>query len=236
MAANKAITENELIAEAIAWMRERMPKSWVIAVREGGQADAVVEIRAPNVYTTVAVEAKRTLAPRDVSRLLGSVGRTLRILSPAIPILVVAPWLSPRTRDLLDAEGVNYLDLTGNARVQLENPALCPDIGSRTRSFAGAATPSSRPRSKAGRLIRTMVDVRPPYGVRELAEATRLAPGYVSRLLEALDEDALIERTDRGRVQSVDIEGLLRRWSRTTTSSNPIAQRCSYRLPARSQH
>lgn len=66
---------------------------------------------------------------------------------------------------------------------------------------------------KAGRLIRTLVDVRPPYGVRELAEATGLAPGYISTLLSALDADALLERSKRGRVESVDIAGLLRRWT-----------------------
>jgi hypothetical protein len=65
---------------------------------------------------------------------------------------------------------------------------------------------------KAGRLIRTLVDVRPPYGVRELGEATGLAPGYISTLLNTLDDDALLERSKRGRVESVDIAGLLRRW------------------------
>ena len=41
----------------------------------------------------------------------------------------------------------------------------------------------------------------------------RLAPGYISRLLDALDDDGLVERSKRGRVESLDIAGLLRRWT-----------------------
>ena len=55
--------------------------------------------------------------------------------------------------------------------------------------------------------------MRPPYGVSELALAAQLTPGYVSRLLDALDREALVERSRRGAVDSVDLPGLLRRWS-----------------------
>ncbi len=122
--------------------------------------------------------------------------------------------MSSRTRELLTVEGVNYLDLTGNALVRLENPALF--IQSQGAERDPSPTPRGKARvrgPKASRLIRTLVDVRPPYGVRDLAEATGLAPGYISRLLDALDDDALVERTKRGRVESVDAAGLLRRWA-----------------------
>jgi DNA-binding transcriptional ArsR family regulator len=232
MAANKPSRENDLIEAAISWLRDRVPASWTVDLSSRevgtgeGRADATIELRSPNLYATFAVEARRSLGPREVDRLFGSVGRTLRALSPNIPVLVVAPWLSARTRELLAAEGVNYIDLTGNALVRLDNPALF------IRTEGAARDPSPTPRGKArvrgpkaGRLIRTLIDVRPPYGVRELAEATGLAPGYVSRLLDALDDDALIERSKRGRVQSADIAGLPRRWAENydVFSSNDAA-------------
>ena len=37
--------------------------------------------------------------------------------------------------------------------------------------------------------------------------------GYVSRLLDTLDGEALVERSTRGRVESVDIKGCMRRWA-----------------------
>jgi hypothetical protein len=221
MAANTPIRENELVDAAVAWLRERIPPAWSVEPtnQEGtatgrGRPDGTIVINGQSVFATLAVEAKRSLGPRDVAGLFGSVGRTLRALSPNIPILVVAPWLSPRTRDLLAAEGINYLDLTGNALVRLENPALFIQSQGADRDPSPAPRGKARVRGpKAARLIRTLVDVRPPYGVRDLAEATGLAPGYISRLLDALDDDALIERSKRGQVESVDIAALLRRWA-----------------------
>src|SRR5579859_4527725 len=221
MAANTPVRENELIDAAVAWLRERIPSAWTVEVPDldgtsagRGRTDATIVINGQSVFATLAVEAKRSLGPRDVAGLFGSVGRTLRALSPNIPILVVAPWLSPRTRELLTAEGVNYLDLAGNALVRLENPALFIQSQGADRDPSPIPRGKARVRGpKAARLIRTLIDVRPPYGVRDLAEATGLAPGYISRLLDALDDDALVERSKRGRVESVDIAGLLRRWA-----------------------
>jgi hypothetical protein len=65
---------------------------------------------------------------------------------------------------------------------------------------------------KAGRIVRLLTDVRPPYGVREIATATGVASGYVSKVLETLDRQALIEREPRGPVEAVNIPGLLHRY------------------------
>ena len=40
-----------------------------------------------------------------------------------------------------------------------------------------------------------------------------MTAGYVSRLLDTLDRQALIERSRRGEVESVDVQGLLRWWA-----------------------
>ena len=121
---------------------------------------------------------------------------------------------------------MNYVDLTGNALVRLENPALFIQTQGASRDPSPVPRGKARVRGpRAGRLIRMLVDVCPPYGVRELADAAGLAPGYVSRLLDALDEDALAERSKRGRVQAVDVAGLLRRWAQSydVFSSNDAA-------------
>ncbi|HEV3002614.1 MAG TPA: hypothetical protein VGW75_17895 [Solirubrobacteraceae bacterium] len=239
MPANGTEIESELTGWTIAWLRERLPSTWVVDLSariDAAQAagpDAVIEIRAPNVYATVAVQAKRSLAPRDVDRLLGGVARTLRALTP-IPILVVAPWISSRTRELLTAEGLNYLDQTGNASIRLENPALVIETHGSSRDPAPAPRAKARVRGpKAARLIRTLIDVRPPYGVRELADAAGLAPGYVSRLLDALDDDALVTRSRRARVEEVDVRGLLRHWAESydVFKANAVATFIAPRRP-----
>lgn len=225
MVANSVSLENELVQAAVAWLGERLPPSWEVGPTNradlrgpsDGAIDAAIDLRAPNgTMATIAVEVKKVFSPRDVDRLLGSLGRVLRKLAGHIPILVVAPWLSPRTQELLRAEGLNYLDLTGNAWVRLENPTLFIQTeGSRRDPMPLAKSKARVQGPKAGRLVRLLVDVAPPYGVRQLATSAGLTPGYVSRLLDSLDDEAIVERSDRGQVVGVDIGRLLRRWAVT---------------------
>lgn len=177
--------------------------------------DATIVLTAPNgTSTTFAVEAKQELAPRDVSAVLSGLGRAVRSLAGNIPLLIVAPWISPRARELLTAEQINYVDLTGNVRVQLEHPVLFLASGGAARDPRPKPRGAARVRGpKAGRLIRMLVDTQPPYGVRDLAAAAGLAPGYVSRMLDTLDREGLVERAPRGGVTLVDVANLLRRWA-----------------------
>jgi hypothetical protein len=227
MSANDDIQEIELIDLAVAWFNQRLPAGWTVErsspqMPSGSDTplrsdSAILLLRSPNhTATTLAVEARPSLEPREVEQLLPSIAQTLRSLAGYIPLLVVAPWLSARARELLTAKEINYVDLTGNALVSLTNPGLY------ISSSGAARNPQPAPRGRAlvrgpraARLIRLLADVRPPYGVRELALATQLTPGYVSRLLDALDREALIQRSRRGPVESVNVPGLLRRWADT---------------------
>ncbi len=112
---------------------------------------------------------------------------------------------------------MNFIDLTGNALVRLDNPAVYVNAKGATRNPQPARRGRAQVRGpKAARLVRMLADVRPPYGVRELASAAGLAPGYVSRLLDTLDREALIERSRRGGVESVDVAALLRWWAQSS--------------------
>lgn len=224
MVENGSLSENEMAQAAVAWLRRRLPESWNVGPTAraefqvgGARVDAAIDIKGSNgTFTTMVVEVKGRFRPRDVDRLLTGVGRTLKLLSPNIPILLVTPWLSPRTRELLAAEGMNYLDMTGNALIRLEYPTVYIETQGAFKDPLPPPKGKARVQGpKAGRLIRLLADVRPPYGVRELAAAGGLAFSYVSRVLDTLDDEALVERFERGRVKSVDVTRLLRRWSET---------------------
>jgi len=216
--ANYAPQETELVSSAVVWLRSRLPQGWTVepssrmlAMRPGVAqeplGDAAIDVRTPSGQTaTMVVEAKRSFAPRDAETLLPRIARVLRSLAGETPVLVVAPWLSQRAREMLEAQETNYIDLTGNALVVLASPTVYVRTQGSDRNPEPHARPRARIRgSKAGRLIRLLVDVRPPYGVTDLAAATRLNPGYVSRLIDALDAEALLERKPRGHVISVDV-------------------------------
>jgi len=224
MTANGALTENEMAEAAVAWLRDRLPQSWEVGPTSraefrtpDGRVDAAIDLEGPSgTFTTMVVEVKRVFGRRDVDRLLGGVARTLRTLAGHIPILVVAPWLSQRTQELLSDQGLNYLDLTGNALIRLDNPTLYVQTEGAPKDPSPLQRSKARVQGpKAGRLIRLLADVRPPYGVRDLAAAVDLTPGYVSRVLDTLDAEALIGRSERGRVETVDISRLIRRWVET---------------------
>jgi hypothetical protein len=208
------------VDQAVAWLQDRLPRGW--SVEEGSRSvdlatpaeDAKISLRGPQgTISTVAVEEKQSISPRGVVDLLPQV-RTARKMGAHLPLLVVAPWVSRRTQELLAEQDLNYIDLTGNALLRFDNPPFYLEAEGSARNPA----PKERGRAqlrgaKAARLIRLLADVRPPYRVGELAEATGLAPGYVSRLLDALYREALIERSPRGPVESVDLAGLLHRWA-----------------------
>jgi hypothetical protein len=235
MTANLVNEEILLIDEAVVRLSEWLPSGWSAERVErqvvgpysqvSSHIETVVDLRGSNANATFAVEAKRSFEPRDVERLLPGLSRTLRSLAGNVPLLVVAPWLSARTQQLLRDEGINYIDLTGNAWIRLDWPALF------VRNVGSDRNPTPQPRgvarvrgAKAGRLVRTLIDVRPPYGVGDLAAVTGLTAGYISRLLDALDRDALVDRSSRGEVVSVDYPALLRRWVETydvLKSNNP---------------
>jgi hypothetical protein len=211
MPANGTLGEANLLDEAVVRLLGMLPASWDVE----RSSRAAIDLCAPNGTTvTFTVEAKRSFDPRAAGQLSAVLPRMLRSLAGQIPILVVAPWLSDRTQELLIRDEINFIDLTGNAFINLEDPALYIRAAGATRNPEPAPRGRATGRGpKAARLIRLLVDVRPPYGVSELAAATGLAPGYISRLLDALDRAALVERARRGRVEDADIAGLLRRWT-----------------------
>jgi hypothetical protein len=170
-----------------------------------------VKLSAPGSQTSkIVLEARTALDPRGVL-LLAEGARTSK---PRGQLLVVSPYLSAATRESLRAQGIGYLDLTGNVWLAIPKPGLFieaqgaakdPDRQERlARSLRGA---------KAGRIVRALIDRKQVPGVRELAAATKVDAGYVSRVTAFLDSQALVTRGERGRLETVDWPALLRRWA-----------------------
>ncbi|HUY62043.1 MAG TPA: helix-turn-helix domain-containing protein [Candidatus Dormibacteraeota bacterium] len=192
--------------------------------------DPVIYILGPSGGTQVIVVARRHLTPRGVEGLLRGPAEALRRQSRT-PLLVVAPVLSARTRQRLRDAGILYLDLTGPTFLTMASPGLHVELAGPSRAAAPRAASGPTLRGpRAGRVLRLLADVVPPYGVGELARAAGVSLAYTSRLLEGLDAEALLTRGRRGRVEAVDWAGLLRRWAeayallRTHTGVGAIAR------------
>lgn len=200
------------LGNALAEQLDTLPRGWVSTFSAKGppELDGTLSISSPDgLAKNFLIEYKRRFDPRDVDqieRLSARYAHTGRML-------VVAPHLSTRSRELLRERGLSYADLTGN--LWLSNDSLLvervgagkdpgPAMKGQRSSLRGPVT---------GRIVRLLCDVRPPLKVREIATRANVHPGNVSRLLSLLDRDRLIARDADGAVADVDWEPLIRRWS-----------------------
>lgn len=215
---NSTILDNSLIGEAITVLKRRLPAGWEATASKTARGvnkvpsfvDAVLSVRQRGSSAgSILLEAKSRLEPRDVDYLAASLRPTADR-----PILIVAPFLSPRAQERLKTTGFGYADLTGNVRLAVSKPGLFIETTGATEN--PEPTPRDRKSlrgAKAGRLVRTLCDFRPPQGLRELAKRAGVDPGYGSRVVDFLNREALVIRTTRGPITSVDWQALLRRWS-----------------------
>lgn len=210
---------NTLLDQAVEGIRSSIPRSWQLTLSKpkqewAFQADAQLTIRGSDgTSTEVLVEVKRRVSPRqaaEVAEKLAEVVKEERVTGA----LLITDYLSELSRKRLRAAGVNYVDLTGNRWIALERPSLLIET-------QGADQDPSPPRrgvrslkgAKAARIVRALCDTCPPLGVRELARLTDTNPGYVSRVLDLLVSEDLIQRGQAGEIVDSNWQELIRRWS-----------------------
>lgn len=221
MSNNIAISDNRLITEVVDELNIRLPRSWRTEIdfelpNEGWVADARLRIYAPDgTQAILTLEAKRRVDPRDVEATANQLTQYSQLDDGrwATPVLV-APFLSMRTRERLEENQISYMDLTGNIRIAVDNPPLfVQSMGALRSPWREERPVRSLKGAKAGRIVRALCDFSPPFGVRQLANIVQTDPGYVSRLLAFLEREDLIERQSRGPVTDVRWQELIRRWT-----------------------
>lgn len=219
----------DLLARARSRLQSVLGGDWEIVVESPGEllSDDLDPIPEPDGFDEVwvarprrstarparlVVDAKTAVTPSTALRTAAIKPALLARLKTADALLLVAPWLSPRSRELLEDQGVNYLDLTGNVSINLRRPPIII----RTDGAQQSPAPERRGQRglsgpRAARLVRELVDIAPPrpWQASELVDRTGLSQGYVSRLLDVMVDQALIRREGR-LIVDVDWAGLLR--------------------------
>ena len=232
MMRNSYISETGLIDAAAKEIGARLPPRWLLlngdrdaTVRSAQgsihRIDAVWEIRAPDgLSSDIIVEVKTSLVE---PRLVGSVASQLQELScsryaetGATPTcMLVSTYLSPTARERLTEAGINYADSTGNVRFTVDRPAVFIETrGADKNPFREERPLQSLKGRRAARVVRGLLDYRPPFGTRELAAETESSPAMISRVSSLLEPDEIVTKeSPRGRIVSVDWEALARRWA-----------------------
>ena len=232
MMRNRYVSETRLLDEAVNEIGTRLPRRWLLLDREKGVAvrspqdstrriDAVWEIRDPDgLSSDIIVEVK---ANPVEPRLVGSVESQLKSLSSSRsrqggvnPVfMLVSTYLSPLTRERLEEAGISYADSTGNIRFTVERPAVYIETqGADRNPFREERPLQSLKGGRTARVVRGLMDYRPPFGTRELAAETESSPAMISRVSSLLEADEIVTKeSPRGPIVSVDWEALARRWA-----------------------
>lgn len=201
------------VRQALEGVRRRLPPGWTAEER----ADATLRLSGPDRRSAdLPIIARKGLVPRDVPALLAKAER---------PSLVVSAYLGERARELLAQGGASYADATGNVRVVVSSPAIFLEGAGAQQDPSPAPRPLHSLRgAAAGRVVRALVELGLPLGVREFAAAAGTPLGTVSRVVNFLETEALLSRDDKKRIVAVDAVALLSRWAKDydLTKSNEL--------------
>lgn len=218
---NRAYSGNTLLKRAVELLRERLPPDWGVEVtlepraeRRANRPDALLMVFGPDGRRAMlVVEAKSRVTAAEASGLTPRLERAAQT-SKAAGSLVVTSYLTPLARDRLATAGVSYLDMTGNARIVIDRPAIFIESRGADRDPAPEEREvRSLKGASAARIVRALCDWMPPVGVRELARRAEANPGYVTRILALLEREDVISRDPSGGVAAVKWKDLLGRWT-----------------------
>ncbi|MHB1345174.1 MAG: type IV toxin-antitoxin system AbiEi family antitoxin [Thermoleophilia bacterium] len=109
--------------------------------------------------------------------------------------ILACPFLSPARQELLRESGVSFFDFAGNAWIVSD--AVHVDRRGFPNPFSEQRTrdPFS---DKASLVLRALIASGPGRGVRNIADQAGLSPGYVSKVVQELEERGYVARREEG--------------------------------------
>jgi len=157
-----------------------------------------VAVKAAASAASVALAAKRLRESAD------------RMRPPATP-LVVVPFMGDVGRRVCEEAGVNWLDLSGNAHIMVGDLRI--RFEGRPNKFRAVGRPADVFAPKSARVVRwLLIHADQSVSQREIARATDMDEGFVSRIVARLEREHYIIRDERSAVRARDPNLLLDAW------------------------
>ena len=229
-------TEVELFRAAERILLSTLPPDWVVSGelvhRPRSIIDGELAIRVPGSISIVfLVTVKMSPKRRDLDGVFHAAGGALQA-DERRNRLVVARFLSPSLREELQQARISYIDATGNIFLHTEDPVMfIKQDGAQSDPWRGPGRPVGTLKGlPAAALVRALADYRPPYKVAELAVRAGASVGATYRLVEYLEQEALLTR-DGAFMEMVDWPKLLWRWSEDTGALSPTVTGRGYLEP-----
>lgn len=190
------------------------------------QYDAILKLSAfTDKQARFGVEIKKSFEMRDLTQSI----EKLRAKSPALEKLsanaaqikkvlepmIVARYLSRPAQEFLKSANISYADATGNFMISsLENGIFCEsDKGATSDPWRMPGRPSGSIRGNAAaKVVRALIDELPTISMPELIRRAKSSSSTAYRVVEYLDNEALLEREGPA-ITDVSWKNLIRRWS-----------------------
>lgn len=237
------VNEEQILLAAVAEVTKRLPTGWTTDVRYEGtrgqlRGDAAVVLRTSDGQTAfLYAETRRSLVTKDLSSISDQLGRFVDAAledrrADTIAPLVVARYLAAPLQAWLADRNMAYADATGNMRILLSKPALfLRDVGAQKDPWRGPGRPKGNLTGRsAARIVRALVDLRPPYTVPGLMKLADSPSGNTYRAINFIEEQDLLTRGDDGTITDVRWRALLERWSKDYAFTK-LAGATSYLAP-----
>jgi hypothetical protein len=151
----------------------------------GMHIDVTVRVDISGEAHLLVCEVKRNGQPRFVREAIYQLQSYVAHLKQPATAILIAPYLSPASRELCQENGISFLDFEGNARVAFGTVFIDHRISDKPtterREFKSMFTP------KSAQVLRVLLrDPERTWRVTDLAVAANVSLGHVSNVRSAL--------------------------------------------------
>jgi len=213
-------SEAQILDRVEQLLRDRLPSTWQldldrnVVLDTGRRADLALRVAGTGgTSATFLGEVQREPSGARLADTLAQLRLATEVMPGSLPLLI-APWLSRTLQERLTTEDVSFADATGTVRLASDEPPLLVTAqGAAKNPWPVDKALQSLRGAGAARAVRALVDFSPPCGVRELAGRSGASAATLSRVIDLLVRDGIVERNERGAVSTVDWTAAIRRWA-----------------------
>lgn len=201
-------TEKQLVADVPAALASLLdvPQEDV-KVEAGSEADLLVSAAGHSFVVELLGAASPGALAAHASQVAAAARRQGR---RAVPLLVV-PFMSDAGRRVCEGASIPWFDLSGNAHIVA--PGIRIIVDGRPNRFRGPGRPASIFAPKSARVVRWLLENEGrALTQREIARATDMTDGFVSRIVSRLEHESYVLREPGGALRVKDPALLLDAW------------------------
>lgn len=174
-----------------------------------GRVDLLATVRLPGGERRIAVEVKESAQPRQVREAANRLLR-LRAYLPDAYFVVAAPYLSPRSAEICERDGIGYVDAAGNCRLSFGQVYIRregnPNPAPQRRELRSLYAP------KAARVLRVLLSAPArQWKMEPLAREAGVSLGQVANVKKLLADREWIRISPEG-LSLAEPEALLQEW------------------------